>query len=384
MVPRFRSRALLFFIAVPHLPHLASATCECGYSVNKTTDPEYAVWTDLLETDFLHIDELKDVGWLPQVYNSTSSSEQSAYGKMAARSNVLPNPLKNSQDWAGESENGGDAGLQLIVRSELVDNMVPFGEVAARTREDMLYGSFRVAMKIGSVPGTCAAFFWFRNNSMEIDMEFLSRQLNSTSNPINLVIHTPESAANGFDASKTPGFNLHELPFQPDEGFHEYRFDWSPGRVSFYADGTWLRDLTDTVPDSPGTLVINHWSNGSPNWSGGPPAEDAVLTISYAKAYFNSSDAQRQSDFSKRCTSANATNVCQIPDQTTPPNNAGADGNSTAKTFFFSEDPENTRNQTVFDNWPSRARAIVPAQLFQTVSLAMCAASVCSFALTLL
>lgn len=160
MVPRFRSRALLFFIAVPHLPHLASATCECGYSVNKTTDPEYAVWTDLLETDFLHIDELKDVGWLPQVYNSTSSNEQSAYGKMAARSNVLPNPLKNSRDWAGESENGGDAGLQLIVRSELVDNMVPFGEVAARTREDMLYGSFRVAMKVGSVPGTCAAFFW--------------------------------------------------------------------------------------------------------------------------------------------------------------------------------------------------------------------------------
>lgn len=161
MVPRLSARELLLCL-VALLPRLVSAACECGYSVNKTTDPEYAVWTDLLETDFLHVKSLKDIGWLPQVYNTTPTSEGGAgtYGKMAARSNVLANPLKNSEDWAGESKNGGDAGLQLVVRSELVDNLVSFGEVAYRSRPDLLYGSFRVAMKMTGVPGTCGAFFW--------------------------------------------------------------------------------------------------------------------------------------------------------------------------------------------------------------------------------
>ncbi|KAK7718831.1 hypothetical protein SLS57_005941 [Botryosphaeria dothidea] len=307
---------------------------------------------------------------------------------MAARSNVLANPLKNSEDWAGESKNGGDAGLQLVVRSELVDNLVSFGEVAYRSRPDLLYGSFRVAMKMTGVPGTCGAFFWFRNNSMEIDMEFLSRQLNSTSSssPLNLVIHTPESAANGFDAASTPDFDVQQVPFHADEGFHEYRFDWLPDRVSFYTDGKWISDLNYTVPNEPGVLVINHWSNGNPNWSAGPPTEDAVLTISYAKAYFNSSDTQRQSDYTKRCNTANATayatSVCQIPDQTTAPDTAGPDGNTTANTFFFSNDPHNTQNQTVFSNWPSSAYAIAPAQILKSVPLPVGVAVACSLVLT--
>ncbi|KAH7053202.1 glycoside hydrolase family 16 protein [Macrophomina phaseolina] len=373
MLPRL-CRLAVPLCVVAFLQDLVSAACECGYSVNTTTDPQHAVWTDLLETDFLHLDSLKGVGWLPQVYNTTPANEQSKYGKMASRDNVIPNPLKHSQDWAGESVNGGDPGLQLVVRSQTVDEMVTFGEVATRTRADMLYGSFRIAMKVTTVPGTCAAFFWFRNNSMEVDMELLSAQFNSTSSPLNLAIHTPESAANGFDAAKTPGFAIHQLPFRPDEGFHEYRFDWLPDRVSFYADGVWLSDLNTTVPNSPGVLVINHWSNGNPNWSAGPPVEDAVLTISYVKAYFNSSDTQRQNDFSKRCSenaTAIASSVCQIPDQTIAPDTAGPDGNATAKTFFFSDDPQNTQNQTVFSDWPSTAHAIAPGQLFGSFPMAV-------------
>ncbi|KAF4543849.1 Glycoside hydrolase family 16 [Lasiodiplodia theobromae] len=330
--------------------------CECGYSVNKTTDAEHMVWTDLMETDFLHIDDFTNIGWVPQVYNVTKAAARGAYGKMATLENVMANPLKNSWDWAGTAVNDSDAGLQLVVRSQVVDDMVPIGEVVA-ARTDMLYGSFRVAMKMAGVPGTCGAFFWFRNDTQEIDIEFLSKQLNASSNMVNLVLQSPQSAAAGYDASHTPNYDVYPLPFRPDMAFHEYRFDWLPDRVSFYADGTWLKDMTIELPNSPGHLVLNHWSNGDPLWSAGPPEQDATMTVSYVKAYFNSSDAQRRKDYYLRCpdqSKVENNTVCEIPDQIIPPDNQGPNGNVTARTFFFSEDPSDTANQTVFSDWQNR------------------------------
>ncbi|KAF4308298.1 putative glycoside hydrolase family 16 protein [Botryosphaeria dothidea] len=357
MAARFPS-LMVFLPLVFLLPFLVTARCECGYSVNKTTDAEHMVWTDLLETDFLHVDNLTDSGWVPQVYNVSSTAARGAYGKMATLENVRVNPLKNSWDWAGEAVEGGDAGLQLVVRSEPVEKMVPIGEVVA-SRTDMLYGSFRVAMKLTGLPGTCGAFFWFRNDTQEIDIEFLSKQLNESSNMVNLVLQSPQSAAAGYDASHTPNYDVYPLPFRPDKAFHEYRFDWLPDRVSFYADGTWLKDMTIDLPNSPGHLVLNHWSNGDPLWSAGPPRENATLAVSYVKAYFNSSDAQRHKDYYLRCKDETAVDsVCAIPDQTTPPDNQGPDANATAKTFFFSEEPDDTTNQTVFGDWQNKNGAV--------------------------
>lgn len=202
-------------------------------------------------------------------------------------------------------------------------------------------------------------FTQFRNDTQEIDIEFLSKQLNESSNMVNLVLQSPQSAAAGYDASHTPNYDVYPLPFRPDKAFHEYRFDWLPDRVSFYADGTWLKDMTIDLPNSPGHLVLNHWSNGDPLWSAGPPRENATLAVSYVKAYFNSSDAQRHKDYYLRCKDETAVDsVCAIPDQTTPPDNQGPDANATAKTFFFSEEPDDTTNQTVFGDWQNKNGAV--------------------------
>ncbi|KAF2138694.1 glycoside hydrolase family 16 protein [Aplosporella prunicola CBS 121167] len=354
MTRLFASAAALLSV-ISQLPNTASAKCECGYSLNKTTDASHEVWTDLLETDFMHADTLnsESIGWSPQEYNVTSKSARGPYGKMASLANVIANPLKNSWDWSGEGIHGGDPGMQLWARSEIVEDMVGMGEIVA-DRTDMLYGSFRVAMKLTAVPGTCGAFFWFRNDTQEIDMEFLSKQLNATANPVNLVLQSPQSAANGYDAANTQTYDIYPLPFKPDEAFHEYRFDWIEDRVSFYADGQWMKDMTVDLPNSPGHLTLNHWSNGDHGWSAGPPKEDALLTVSYVKAYFNSSDTDRQKDYQLRCNDtirANESSICEIPAQLTSPDPSGSDGNNTAHTFFFSEDPEETSNQTVYSDW---------------------------------
>ena len=174
-------------------------------------------------------------------------------------------------------------------------------------------------------------------------MEFLSKQMNETSSPVNLVLQSPQSANQGFSAQGTGGFVNQQLPYQPDEGFHEYRFDWSPTAVDFYADGVLLQTLTKSVPDAPGHITLSHWSNGDPGWSAGPPVSDAILTVEYVKGYFNSSDPKRQEDWKSRCPSTTTVNsTCAVPEIKEAPN-----GNSSAHTFFFSQETNMTTNQTI-------------------------------------
>ncbi|OCL12042.1 glycoside hydrolase family 16 protein, partial [Glonium stellatum] len=353
----------------------ASGYCECGYSVNRTSDSSFKVFTELLETDFLHSENLTGAGWTPQEYNVSHQAARGPYGKQFRVSNVVANPLRDEYSWAGSSVNGGDAGLQLWVRSNDSDGLVGAAELAAQ-RTDVLYGSFRIGVKMSGVQGTCAAFFWFRNDSQEIDLEFLSKQFNDSSSAVNLVLQTPLSVAAGYDASGTPEFKVEALPFRPDKEFHEYRFDWSPEKVSFYADGRWLYDMTNYSPNSPGHLVMNHWSNGDPSWSAGPPQSDAVMTVSYVKAYFNSSNPTRKEAYAARCPTFNPNSVCEIPDQTTPPDPSGANGNQTARTFFFSLDPGYSPNQTVYKSTnntnngaASRLAASRPASLWASAPL---------------
>lgn len=318
---------------------LVQADCECGYTVNS------ALYTDIIETDFLHLANItNDTDWQPQNYTVTPELARGPFGKNASISNVVANPLKSQYDWAGDGVNGGDAGLQLFVRGGVPqDGLIPMAELAT-ARIDMLYGSFRAGMKVTGTPGTCGAFFWYLNDTQEIDMEFLSSEFNATSQPVNLVLQSPESEEAGFNAANTGTFQVHQLNFTPSEGFHEYRFDWSPNAVDFYADGVLLDTMTSAVPTAPGHITLSHWSNGDPNWSAGPPTEDAILTVEYLKGYFNSSDAARQQDWSTRCISPSAVNAtCPVPEVTQAPN-----GNVSAHTSFFSMQANETGNQTVF------------------------------------
>lgn len=122
----------------------------------------------------------------------------------------------------------------------------------------------------------------------------------------------------GYDARKSGTYERVNLSFDPTSGFHEYRFDYLPGRVVFYADSEKLAEMEGgTMPTSAGHLVLQHWSNGNPQWSGGPPTRDSLLQVSYVKAYFNSSaPSDRSSDEASQCTGARGPAVCDILDGT--------------------------------------------------------------------
>jgi beta-glucanase (GH16 family) len=187
----------------------------------------------------------------------------------------------------------------------------------------------------------------FFNNSQEIDMEFLSKQFGTNKGAVNLVLQTPESVSHGYDASNTSEFKVQPLPFPPDGQFHEYRFDWTPDRVAFYVDGRILHEIKQMVPTMGGRMFMNHWSNGDRAWTAGPPSDDTALTVSYIKAYFNSTDAYRIKAHKERCAKYDYRKVCGIPEQMIAPDpSMGPDG---AKTYFFSQDGNKARYQTTYD-----------------------------------
>jgi beta-glucanase (GH16 family) len=176
-------------------------------------------------------------------------------------------------------------------------------------------------------------------------MEFLTKDFNATNSsyPVNLVLQSREAALAGYDASRTGNFIQAYLPFDPTQSFHEYRIDYLPSRVLFYADGALLARMAGpVVPTSPGHLILQHWSNGNERWSGGPPVRDATMVVKSVKAYFNSSVGQRQRDWEGRCRDPAARNaVCEIPDVTP--------GNLSAAGWFFVDHGNMTNNQTVSD-----------------------------------
>jgi len=145
-------------------------------------------------------------------------------------------------------------------------------------------------------------------------MEFLSSNYTDSSHSVFLVMQTSASAAAGYDATDTSTYQIAQLPFTPDTEFHEYRFDWTPTKVDFYADGEWLKTLYWTYPMASGHLSLNHWSNGNTKWSQGPPTQDAVLVVKYVKAYFNTTDDGKNEAFEEGCYLDRKSTTCQVPD----------------------------------------------------------------------
>ncbi|KAG4216923.1 hypothetical protein PC116_g34596, partial [Phytophthora cactorum] len=75
MMASFRILTLLFVFF-----NLVLADCECGYSIITPSDDKRYVFTDILESDFVHLD-ITDTdkakgyggfGWTPQEFNMSS------------------------------------------------------------------------------------------------------------------------------------------------------------------------------------------------------------------------------------------------------------------------------------------------------------------------
>ncbi|KAL8858576.1 MAG: hypothetical protein Q9178_004870 [Gyalolechia marmorata] len=297
MSPKWSSSPLLFALSTCFLfVSSVLGKCECGYSVKGQ-----GTYTNAFEADFFHQDDIAhDEDWFISDYNQAPNSDQKPMTYEPG--NVISNPLARSS---------GDPGLQLFVRGyKATDASVRAAELITK-REDMQYGSYRAAIKYTTVPGTCGSIFWLkngpydRNTVQEIDVELLSYEDTDASpqRKIHVVLHGPSGSVH----------DARQVPFRPSDGYHEYRFDWSPGKVSYYVDGQHIHDLTEHVPTVPGRIILNHWARGQDGWEKYPPGQDALMTVGYVKAYFNTTSP------ATKCVDPEANGaVCEVPAQLGP------------------------------------------------------------------
>jgi hypothetical protein len=89
----------------------------------------------------------------------SSPESRGPFGKQFVVENIETNALKDGKAWTGESDHGGDAGLQLWVRGDHSNGYVSGSELVS-VREDCRYGSYRIGMKLAGAKGTCGAFFY--------------------------------------------------------------------------------------------------------------------------------------------------------------------------------------------------------------------------------
>ncbi|GAB7347894.1 hypothetical protein MBLNU459_g5417t1 [Dothideomycetes sp. NU459] len=150
--------------------------------------------------------------------------------------------------------------------------------------KDILYASVRTVAQLSPVAGTVAGFFFYSNDTQEVDIEIRTFETNEIwyTNQ-QTVVYGPNGPLNTWYAPTS--YNM-SGPSDMTSAFHEYRYDWTAAGVNYYLDGVLQMSITTNVPSIPGQLMWNNWANGDA-WTLGPPIDNNILLIQSIDAYFN-------------------------------------------------------------------------------------------------
>lgn len=193
----------------------------------------------------------------------------------------------NSNVWAADGYlqikvPGGQKPSTQTNQPITAQNSVTGGEVYT-TDQGILYASVRTTALFSKVPGTVQGSFFYKSDTQEIDIEYLSAP-NSTANTGGVpAIHWTNQPTNGGSSTTS----LTTAPSNVDTVEHEYRTDWTSKYTAFYLDGVLKAKYTVNVASIPGTWLWSNWANGDPTWSVGPPAQDSIMKVSKIEMYYN-------------------------------------------------------------------------------------------------
>ena len=249
--------------------------CDCGFK--DAADPTGSVFSSFFALNFSSTagQQLGDF-FIPAGYDVTQSD--SPYSR-----NFDPAQVQFS-----------DEGLELTVSplqystGDGVPHSVLCGQVLSRDAR-FFHGSYHAKIRVANVPGTVAAFFNYKNDTSEVDIEYLS----SGNDPTLMYSTKPQI----YSANQTPS-NLTYLEQSWsgsagsfDDSFHDWSFVWLPNITYFGLDKNYSISLTHHIPQVPGRLDLSHWSDGNPRYSLGPPTKNSTMTVSLLWATYNDANA---------------------------------------------------------------------------------------------
>ena len=136
-------------------------------------------------------------------------------------------------------------------------------------RTNFRYGSYRASIKTSKTPGGVVGWFTYRDSPLnEIDVEMLTRE---NRNLYFTLHHIQENVDS----------KVMKMDFDPTEAFHEYRFDWHPGKVDYFVDGKPAGTLSKQAPDMDAAIMLNHWSGNIAGWGGNAPTQDMFMLVDW-------------------------------------------------------------------------------------------------------
>lgn len=260
---------------------------DCGFTLNDTLpDKSYALFTDMIETDWVHISDVEeDTDWKPTTWNLSCNTHSMV-------ENIRENPL-SGDGWQGQGQHWGRAGLQLIAPKPENKSHGITPQAYMRTKQaNILYGTFRTAAHIPNVPGTFATFNWRAANNADLAQQLLMGYQFPSGDSKSAKIWAGN--IENFEVCSEQQTLISDSYFQLAEvisdRLHEFRFDWLPGRIDFFIDNHWVWSSTNGVPDTAGALEYSIWSNFDKRLGEVHQDQQAVFTIAYSKAYFNTTD----------------------------------------------------------------------------------------------
>lgn len=152
--------------------------------------------------------------------------------------------------------------LELKVPADTFDG----GEMESKSLYQ--YGSYRARMKVADAPSSITGFFLYREPDLENELDI--EIFNDSSGRIMFTTYAGGEETNNVRK---------KLPFDPTKDFHDYRFDFYPGRAEFYVDGELVHRFTKGLPEDPMRLYVNSWF---PTWlSGERPEKDGYTYVEW-------------------------------------------------------------------------------------------------------
>ncbi|KAJ9112085.1 hypothetical protein QFC22_006384 [Naganishia vaughanmartiniae] len=163
-------------------------------------------------------------------------------------------------------------------------------------------GIFETNAQITQILGTCVGFFTYHADKKEDklgwedeqDIEMLGESLfqAGSGGPGGMML----TNYNPNTGESTTNNKLFPANVDPSTTFHDYTISWFPAGSNsntpkitvYHFDGKPMAEKPGkSASTHPSRFIINHWTNGPNGWTGGPPNQDAVMTIKSVTMYYD-------------------------------------------------------------------------------------------------
>lgn len=170
-------------------------------------------------------------------------------------SNGWANGNYQSCEWRADALSASGENLKFTV-SNKGGKIRPIGCGEIRTKTAYSYGTYEARIKTVAGTGLNTAFFTYvgypsKTIHDEIDFEFLGKE--PTMVELNYWV----------DGKPDPSKTKIKLGFDASKGFHDYKFVWTPTKISWFVDGKLVHETKDgaVMPTHPQNLFMSLWTS---------------------------------------------------------------------------------------------------------------------------